>query len=391
MNYYEKYIKWKSLYIHLRETKTLNNQSGGTKFTYLEGKLQSIKEEFLSSFPNDDDISLISCDKFPLEQLDPSIYRSKFIHPEIRGYLSRYKTLLNCKYKLVIKGYNITVNFTIPNKLKQTIDMLPFLKKMYTFLKSYDNYKRAKVKSLTIYYLPTPFKKELPERGKVFTPLHVNSGFSVFNEYLFIFRREEFDKVLIHELIHHIGIDDNIQLRYKIDDSFPFAIEKSNSTILFNETFVEVSANLINIIFESIEGKGDPIKLLNRERDFALSQVAKILKFSEFTSYEQFIKSDSSKLVKYDDTNLFAYYFAKAGILYYLEDYFKLFEKFNKRGFDVSPLYLNRRKDIPKDIYWRIMKFMMVSLTREEFSDKVNENLLENPLDDPNLRMTFLR
>ena len=57
---------------------------------------------------------------------------------------------------------------------------------------------------VTITYLPTPFKKTWNNVDKL-TSEHVNSGYSsiskISNEIL-IFRKEESNKVLIHELIH---------------------------------------------------------------------------------------------------------------------------------------------------------------------------------------------
>ena len=66
----------------------------------------------------------------------------------------------------------------------------------------------GKANQLGLYYFDVSEKKFMPSRGREFTPLHINSAYSdVFTTTpnIVIFRREEWQKVLIHELIHAFG------------------------------------------------------------------------------------------------------------------------------------------------------------------------------------------
>jgi hypothetical protein len=61
---------------------------------------------------------------------------------------------------------------------------------------------------ITLYYYPTRFRKTLHIRDKTIAPINVNSGYTQHGNTIIVFRREEHEKVIIHELIHALDIDD---------------------------------------------------------------------------------------------------------------------------------------------------------------------------------------
>jgi hypothetical protein len=109
-------------------------------------------------------------------------------------------------------------------------------------------------KPMNFYILMNPVKRYLPKKGIINT-CHINGGFTnIHKNDIFIVRKEEYEKVMLHELLHHqtdINIDDwkpnNIQLlkdKFQIHDS---------CNVYPNEAVVETFACVLNVIFYALE------------------------------------------------------------------------------------------------------------------------------------------
>ena len=76
--------------------------------------------------------------------------------------------------------------------------------------------------------------------GNIITPKNINSCyFDLINKVIFIFRKEEFEKVLLHEIIHLQKLDKDV-------------IFKSNIKILEFENFDEAYTDYLAIIYHLI-------------------------------------------------------------------------------------------------------------------------------------------
>lgn len=74
----------------------------------------------------------------------------------------------------------------------------------------YFKFKTKKNININIYLILSDLEKKLPPKYEIINPEHVNSGFSnlSFNhKYILIWRLEEFEKVIFHELIHIFDMD----------------------------------------------------------------------------------------------------------------------------------------------------------------------------------------
>ena len=157
---------------------------------------------------------------------------------------------------------------------------------------------------------------------------NVNSGSSSSNNFLMIWRREEFTKVLIHELIHYLDID------VKYDDNFNkifnYNMGKINYPILVNETVTEIQAQFLHTIYvcvnynikqnigENIEqniAKFNPINsfdifntLYKYEQIFSWYQFSKIM---DYYGIEKFKQKHIEKKFN-QSTNVFVYYILKS-------------------------------------------------------------------------------
>ena len=128
----------------------------------------------------------------------------------------------------------------------------------------------------------TPAKK-LIETRKILTAVNANSGFTypARNE-IYIFREEEYPKVLLHELIHHIELVD----KQNFKESNIIALRKKfeitdDTTLILNETIVELWALLLHLSFISCEYKLDFNELFNLELKYSLYKTYQILKLKE--------------------------------------------------------------------------------------------------------------
>ena len=144
---------------------------------------------------------------------------------------------------------------------------------------------------------------------KYLSSQNINSGSSSSNNMLMIWRREEFTKVLIHELIHYLDMD------VKYDDNFNklFSnIGSINYPILVNETITEIQAQFLNTIYITGQLKNnnfDTFKTLYQfEHIFSWYQFAKIMEYYEIEKFKK-----KYIIEKFNQsTNAFSYYILKS-------------------------------------------------------------------------------
>lgn len=211
---------------------------------------------------------------------------------------------------------------SIKNSFLQYLDMCAInIFSLIYFLENSRNL-TCKTETLEIYIFLTHFKKYLPASKKdIIGPGNVNTGSTIpcrEKSLIVIYRQEEFLKLVIHEVIHSMGIHlpDNMYNYYTKELDNIFGIE---STYNFNETYTEVWAMLLNqIFFISISNGKDLdrmafIKLLNSslniELCFSAMQVIKILNFMDISLYD-LRDIERNKNFK-ENTHVFAYYIMK--------------------------------------------------------------------------------
>jgi hypothetical protein len=168
---------------------------------------------------------------------------------------------------------------------------------------------RRSIVNIRYYY--TTHKKTLPSdnKKKILTSEHVNSGLcyidSTENDInIIIHRREEFHKVLTHEMLH---LFDVIPFDKKLQELF----EKRYPMIPYinaNEAYVELNALILYTgILSDMLNKPFEI-LLAREQKFTNNQMNKLFKYFEFSSLKDYTKWNES-------TSAFSYYIVKGMLL----------------------------------------------------------------------------
>lgn len=145
-------------------------------------------------------------------------------------------------------------------------------------------------KPLTFWLLPTPHLRMFPKDTHTqLSPEHINGGFtySVSNT-IFVFRREEFPKVLLHETLHHASIDTHdtwtttdlqkIYAYFNVDTKGCDARMQCESTdVRPNEAWVETWAELYHLAFLCHEYRLPWSSLLHAEQRWACVQAKRVL------------------------------------------------------------------------------------------------------------------
>lgn len=179
---------------------------------------------------------------------------------------------------------NIIFLRTTRKKYKKILKRLPIFIKTINYIIGTSN------KKVTIYLILTHLKKKCI-KNKDIGAKHVNSGYCDIKEnYIFIWRDEEFEKVTFHELMHFYNKDHRTELYYEPDE-------------LYYEAITDMKAIYYNLIYISIITKIKIKKLLNLELNF-LNNQALYIKY-----YLNFNKTSSP---------VFSYYILKAKIFNFL-------------------------------------------------------------------------
>lgn len=149
----------------------------------------------------------------------------------------------------------------------------------------------TKPESLVVWVFLTSAKRVMPSPPATIEPKHINGGYTYIrgNE-IYVLRREEFPKVVLHEVIHHTQhhnsnwSDASIAQLYdtfhisRHNCSHPSDSMDSCSTVLEpNEAVVEAWAEMLQLLFVSIDYKIPFHDVYSAELEHAFQKAKKIL------------------------------------------------------------------------------------------------------------------
>jgi hypothetical protein len=169
------------------------------------------------------------------------------------------------------------------------------------------------IKKITLYYFDTLISKKLIDDYNYICSQNINSGLSS-KTYIIIWRREEILKVLIHELIHFLQIDN--KHNDNITNIINYTIGNINYPIIINEAITELQALFLHTLYIiTINSKSNDndfiinhFKLLfNLEQIYGWYQFSKIMNFYKINSFE--LKSIKSNFNQ--SSNAYSYYILK--------------------------------------------------------------------------------
>jgi hypothetical protein len=185
------------------------------------------------------------------------------------------------------------------NNLPKIIKKLEIVSKILIFLALIS----SKKKDLLAYIFLSNNKKR--SNGHIFDPENINSGyttFSMLDEYIVVYREEEFIKVLIHEAIHFFELDTKFRQFGVLQDYLPY---KFKSDDIITEAFTDFYAINYYIIFICLYNNkkkySDFIKVYQKQFEFIKSQAIKIIQLSKVNQTNTIINT----------TNVFSYFVLK--------------------------------------------------------------------------------
>ena len=178
---------------------------------------------------------------------------------------------------------------------------------------------------LTIYWYLTKQSKKIPEiNGELIDEINANTGFtmacpSVANS-IYIYRREEWFKVFIHETIHSFGVDFAQMPEDKVNRAI-FQIFGVQCDLRLYEAYTETWAEIINAIFVCMTPPPEVVEnALNNERMFSLFQKTKVLDHQQIKYRELCVPSIHRK--KYAErTPVFSYFIIKSILMFHYNDF----------------------------------------------------------------------
>ena len=243
------------------------------------------------------------------------LYKNPFISLRIQKYIEN-----KIKYKYFYEDNKMSIKIFSPKKLKDNIvvEVHNIFNFMYNLFRNKFNNKFI----LTIYSVD--LKKEIDINNSHLTSDHVNTGSTVRQRYIELWRNEELTKVLFHELVHYLGLDirDNYDIMEK--NIIKFVNFKEGTTVIPNEAYTEFIGLILTNLYNSIKIKNSNPKLknsdifesfMNLELYWSLFQVAKVINFYKcFDQYNSIFKKSSCKIKQ--STSVFSYYIIKSSLLF---------------------------------------------------------------------------
>jgi hypothetical protein len=253
--------------------------------------------------------------------------QTKFVPSEILDYVKKdyityeYLKLKNINWDLYVYGESTHI------VKKEKMEFIENLENIVSHLckNGMTSLERIFERKITFYYYPTNFKKQIPKKKGKILYFHVNSGFTkklVNQNYnVVIFRKEEIERTIIHELIHALEVhcafsggtimSDKKQIEF-IDIHLSYGLlcdnlRKSPKFLVLDEGVVETWATLIHCKLKK--------RSLQDELRYSIFQSGKLIKLLGFKTCEEFYKSKEIKT----ETNAFAYYILKSAFLMQIE------------------------------------------------------------------------
>ena len=153
------------------------------------------------------------------------------------------------------------------------------------------------------------------------TPLNINSGSSLRGNFVNIWREEELEKVLFHEIQHFYNCDFHIldngynELSNFINQKFSI-----NGDDKVNESINEVMAIIIHMIYQSIKLNIDLSIIYSYEMYFTIFQISKIIVYYNGDSYDDLFKKNENSITFKQTTSVLSYYVIKGLFLFHINE-----------------------------------------------------------------------
>lgn len=143
--------------------------------------------------------------------------------------------------------------------------------------------------ALTVWVVLSNAKRAMPPHGGPIKPNHINGGYTYLRgSEIYVLRREEFPKVILHEVIHHTQHHtahwtyDSLRKLYEAfqisqEQCAATSMETCSTVLEPNEAVVETWAEVLHMIFVSLDYELPLAPMYEAELRHAFSKTKKIL------------------------------------------------------------------------------------------------------------------
>ena len=370
--------------------KTINKKSLIRKIYNLLKETNNISSKIKYKIIETDDLELINTD-------NKNLSYGKFFPKDIYNYIQEY---MNYKINFTLKIKNLKINLSFyflasnndeKNIIKKyIINSLKYVKNWLYICDLYSS--NLKINELNIKIFLTPFiKKNDNNENKSLSSYHVNSGYTQHSltnsnyKDIVIFRKEEWFKVFIHECIHAYNLDFNM-LNYNNEiNILQKEFKNINSEFLFNESYCEFWAQIINLSYYSLNQTTNYKDfLINFEINITLEKIFSIMQMNKILNYNNIdynLLNNNNNLNFYykEDTNIFCYYILKTVLLYNYEEVFDWCNKNNINFLDFKKTSNNINS---------FLKLILKLKNNKKFKNFVLKN--KNNINNNNLELCLL-
>lgn len=204
-----------------------------------------------------------------------------FIHEELEQLLKSRKY---CTYHY----NNIKLQFLVVNNIDND-KMYNLMKRIYTIIKIYD------IKyPINIWFIPTNSKRHFPRNGEIVDRVNINGGYTYLSKHtIFIYRYEDFEKVILHEVLHNteLQIPWSNKCLKELCELFNISYHSEFDP---TEAFIEMWAIYYHILFISYESGIDFNKLIDKEIEWSMFLSKKLLKYKDKYFKDKWIERTNS-------------------------------------------------------------------------------------------------
>ena len=252
---------------------------------------------------------------------------------EIREEIETFRKI-GKQYSFVIGERTFTIYIIVPYRTrviaKRVYDYLDeCVKKMFIWLYVATHFAPGECsRELAVYWYLTGHQKRLPSsKGAAVDEEHANTAFTMACPVgaangIYIFRKEEWFKVFIHETFHSLGLD-FARMPEESANQALFSIFPVRCDFRFYEAYTETWATILHSLILAMESKGSIYpkleNYLQKERMFSLFQKAKLLSHHHF-KYEHLCLTSTAGRYR-ENTQAFSYFILKSIMLFHYNDF----------------------------------------------------------------------
>lgn len=191
-----------------------------------------------------------------------------FLHSDLQSLLSQpyYYTVVHDIFTLnVVPHPKITIK-----KIKTMIYRLTALQHIFNM-----------TTPMVIWLVPIQQKRYFPQKGVPIDLTHINGGYTYPSSHtIYIYRYEEFPKVMLHEVLHHSSLQTTWS-KESLNQLYTFLHIHPNTHIRPEEAIIEVWALYYHIQFIAYEKHLNVEELLSQELQWSLFQTKRLIDYHQ--------------------------------------------------------------------------------------------------------------